>query len=192
MSSKYDEKPWRKLLDDITLYKRQQEKLIRENQNNMKTAKISKDTAKEMIESGIESLKKVAYDTYPELKENELPEKWEELGSIDGYYIDSVSDICQMHLDFASHGCKNTVPTEELAEAILALCQLLYLREVYRAGWKPDFNTWKNLVYIDSNNWAIGGSLSMHEIFTFQNKETAKLFRNNFRDLLEKIKPLYE
>lgn len=158
--------------------------------NKMKTAKISKDTAKEMIESGIESLKKVAYDTYPELKERELPEKWEDLESVEGFYIDHLSMIHEAY-DFTNKSNRNVLPTKELAEAILALCQLLYLREVYRDGWKPKKGGRYFSLDIDyEGDWVV--TKRMGNIFSFQDLEITKMFGHNFEYLINKIKPLYE
>lgn len=37
--------------------------------------------------------------------------------------------------------CKNNVPTKEIAEKIIALCQLYIIAEYYNDGWVPD---WKD------------------------------------------------
>lgn len=162
--------------------------------NKMKTAKISEQTAKEMIDSGVESLKKVAYDTYPELKEKELPEKWEDLESIAGFYVSSFSCVRHFLGQPSNPSQKNTLPTIELAEAILALCQLLYLREVYRDGWNQccDYACVICLRDKDWDTFILKKSDFSNNIFSFKKMSTAEKFLSNFRDLLDKTKPLYE
>lgn len=39
--------------------------------------------------------------------------------------------------------CKNNVPTQEIAEKIIALCQLYIIAEYYNDGWVPD---WEDII----------------------------------------------
>lgn len=45
---------------------------------------------------------------------------------------------------------KNYLPSKELAEAMLALCQLIQLRDCYNQGWKPDWEDIKCKYCIDT------------------------------------------
>ena len=92
---------------------------------------------------------------------------------------------------------KNVLPNPELAEAILALCQLIQLRDCYRQGWVPNFNAENN-----QKKWKItfdrgfilcsgGYCADDQDIFVFQSQEIQLEFKNNFKDLLEKVKPLF-
>lgn len=159
-------------------------------ENNMKTVKISKETAKEMIDSGIESLQKLAYDTYPELDAGGLPTKWEDLEKVNGYYVNSTSEIRRLLPEDALPHARNTVPTEKLAIAIRALCKLLYLREVYRDGWRPSVGNLEHALKLTDIHWSLGAYTN--EMFSFQDSKTLILFYNNFRDLLEETRPFFE
>ena len=52
-----------------------------------------------------------------------------------------LTDTTSLLLSTGPDKDKNTLPTKELAEAMLAMCQLLYLRDIYNDGWVPD---WEN------------------------------------------------
>jgi len=80
---------------------------------------------------------------FKEIKK-QLPESWEELKNISGYYS---NDFSQINQDFNINTCeqnKNYFATEEQAKASIALAQLSQLRKVYRNGWVPDC---KNDIY---------------------------------------------
>lgn len=159
-------------------------------EQDKRSVQISKETAKEMIDSGIDSLKKLAYDTYPELDSGGLPTKWEDLEEVSGYYVHTISEIRRIVPEDALPHARNTLPTEELARSIRALCQLLYLREVYRDGWKPSVGNLEYGLKLTGNDWSLGAYIN--EMFSFQDLKTLFLFYNNFRDLLEQTRPFFE
>ena len=100
---------------------------------------------------------------------------------------------------------KNLIPNKQCAEAILALTQLLQLREFYRQGWKPspDYTgdyyavsicaTYENdeninnkyklevipYSYDSSNEFP-----EFYDVFTFEYEDIAKAFKENHKDLL--------
>ena len=170
--------------------------LYEENNINMeKQVKLSLATAKEFYKQGGAS-KAFALDNYTEqeLSKKELPKSWEELKIISGYYIDSnsvLSNHCKNILSIGN-GNKNLFPTKELAEASLALSQLLQLREVYRDGWIPDYKNTKGKygIYVIENILIVDITYGTAKIFSFQDREIANLFLTNFKDLLEIAKPL--
>lgn len=96
--------------------------------------------------------------------------------------------------------CRSTVtdrkllPDRKTAEAALALCQLIQLRECYNQGWKPDWNgndekycieLYANEV--DIENWKCRATSPLF----FKTEELRDFFFENFRELVEKLKPLY-
>ena len=87
----------------------------------------------------------------------------------------------------------NLLPNRECAEAILALCQLIQLRDCYRQGWKPDWtsNDTKYCINFNNNFIQTNGYTNTHQILTFQTYELRQEFVNNFKDLIEKVKPLF-
>ena len=121
---------------------------------------------------------------------NELPNSWKELEVIDGYWVSALSRVCS-YTSEASLTSKNTFKTEEQAEASIALAQLSQLRDVYRQGWEPnEEERFLQYIIMFSGNkphiYYIQGSCFL----SFQNSKTAELFLKNFRDLIEKAKPL--
>jgi hypothetical protein len=124
-----------------------------------------------------------------------LPARWEDIReSKEGWYIDGNSVISRTHAvrHILGGTDRNSLPTKELAQAMLAMCQLLYLRDIYRQGWVPDWTD-------DSYKYEIiynEGQLYKDELMyhaspmSFQSEEIRDLFMKNFADLLEQAKEL--
>ena len=87
---------------------------------------------------------------------------------------------------------KNLLPNKEYAEAILALCQLIQLRDCYNDGWKPDWTRVdsKYTIYVVGNIVVGGSNTNVNRIFAFKTQELRDQFLENFRDLIEIAKPL--
>ena len=139
-------------------------------------------------------------------KENTKPRSWEEYCSnFKGcyYYIQDNRD--NIASSFTPNGFissyKNILPSKELAEAFLAMMQLVSLRHDWinkwsidrgmSDDWEPD---WSNV-----KNWCIAYCLneinvlqysSISQSLSFPTKEMATDFVNCFKDLLEIAKPL--
>ena len=81
----------------------------------------------------------------------------------------------------------NLLPNKQAAEAHLALIKLHQLRDCYRQGWKPDWEKEEIKWCIDKrkNYLIITSSYSYSKFLSFQSKEIAQLFLNNFQDLIE-------
>lgn len=133
----------------------------------------------------------------------ELPKKWEDLHTVQGYCVDFNTEIKSSKPDFLVGGMyktsRNVFPTLKEAEASIALAQLCQLRDIYNEGWKP------NWVDIKQNKYVIGfeynPELEIEDIYMTQNNivrnvitlksiELAKQFLENFKDLIEQAKPL--
>ena len=141
------------------------------------------DLKKSDLTKGVVAFKKIA---------PQLPKTWEELKEVKGWYCKSNSELDvarSLHL-LAEY--KNTFVTLAQAQASLALAQLSQLREVYRQGWTPNWLDNQNkycVVFMDSHiileRW-----VSTHNFLSFQTKEIAEEFRNNFCDLIKQANPL--
>jgi hypothetical protein len=127
-------------------------------------------------------------------KQPELPKRWEDLEYIKGYYVSLTSGVLfwDKEDEELEDADKNIFATKEQAEAAIALAQLSQLMEVYRQGWKPDWHD-------DQKKYGIGfycGHIDVAEIvwtnifLSFQSPEIRDEFLENFRDLIEKAKPL--
>ena len=92
-----------------------------------------------------------------------------------------------------SYSDKNILPSKQAAEQHLALMQLHQLRDCYRQGWIPDWSDCENKyciiydsVYCNTNyNHSIAVHTHTNEFLTFQSREIAQEFLNNFKDLIE-------
>lgn len=158
----------------------------------MREIKISIETAQRWANGTDEELKELALQTYPELAKKELPKSWEELGKINGYVISSFSKIEEYKYIHTEIDGKNTFATKEQAEASIALAQLSQLREVYRNGWVPDFidSNKKHCIFLIEDKITTDWFKISNHFLSFQDAETRDLFLENFRDLIEKSKPL--
>lgn len=156
----------------------------------MKQVNLSLELAKKMYEGTNEELKQFALENYPELGKKPLPKSWEELEDKKGWFVNGLGGLVKSvnerfsHVDFE---------TKEQALASIALAKLSRLREVYRDGWKPDWSDDKaskfcitpKLSGIDVNMYFNTGFF-----LSFQDRKTAELFLENFKDLIEQAKPL--
>lgn len=120
----------------------------------------------------------------------EFPKTWEDciLQVCDTEYIDENSTI----QEGGGYGCceeyaKKEIPAG-LGNPLLALCQLLVCREVYRQGWKPDWRNSNQEKYCVS--YQDGVNIHIDRVWSFQSAEVRSAFLENFRDLIEEAKEL--
>ena len=160
-----------------------------------KTIKLTLEKAKEFYKKGgeLKDLALLAF-TEEELTKVELPKTWEEFCSqfnmqYGEYYIYIDSSIKENSDDYRnSIFDKNMLPSKEAAEAHLALMQLHQLRDCYRQGWTPnwlDDNNKYCIVYNSVCNYFISINKSTRVFLSFQSREIAQLFLDNFRSLIE-------
>jgi hypothetical protein len=128
------------------------------------------------------------------IPENEiLSDKWK-LDKNNLYlYITSASSIRELASSLHTlpeH--KNSLSSLQLAEAMLALCQLLVMRDKYNGDWKPDYTdtTKKYTISFQKNYISLDVVWEFHRILAFKTQELACLFLKNFKDLIEIAKPL--
>lgn len=103
------------------------------------------------------------------------------------HFIGNDSTICYwLGTMYRQSTYKNMVPSEKAAKQHLALMQLHQLRDCYRQGWKPDWNddNAKYSIFYDDRYW-IGAYNSLRHFLSFQTREIAEEFLNNFRELIE-------
>lgn len=163
-----------------------------------KQIKMSLELAKQMLgkDEAMDMLIKQNFSNEELGIKPKLPKKWEDLELISGYFINESSYIHQLNPDKILHNTsytnRNTLPTKELAQAMLALCQLLYLRDIYNDGWQPDWKSGGQRYTIVSRDNMIGcfeNNTVSHPI-VFKTSKLRDLFFENFKDLLEIAKPL--
>jgi len=139
-------------------------------------------------------------DTLEVEKISRLPETWEEFcintHTKDGEcYIDTFGFILHRECDCTRKfdTDKNTLPNRKTAEAMLALCQLIQLRDHYNDGWEPDWkDVWKSKYCIVSDGQILRSDEhhTASRVLAFKTAELRDQFLENFRDLIEIAKPL--
>lgn len=129
----------------------------------------------------------------------QFPKSWEEFCEVypiqEGEaYINNVS--MAVTIDFSrnrSYSNKNILPSEEMAKAVNALCQLIQLRDYYNQGWKPKWNdhTLKYTIISTGNcSVEILPFYTMPRVLSFQNRKVCEEFYKNFRELIKVARPL--
>lgn len=124
-------------------------------------------------------------------KINEIPKTWEDLRYISGAYISALSKVITDNSVRTYPSSKNIFPTKELAEAALALAQLLQLRDRYNGDNKGFIYNKDNYCITFFNNsifkcW----NSNIQQVLAFRTIELRDEFYNNFKDLIEIAKPL--
>ena len=122
-----------------------------------------------------------------------LPKSWEELKEIGGYYVNRESEIIRLNNSILT--CefnKCVVPTESQAKAILALCQLLQLRDRYNDGEKLviDGKTSYYSIGIIKNNIERCRYIENNCILKFKTEELRDHFLQHHIALIEEAKEL--
>lgn len=136
--------------------------------------------------------------------EKQLPKTWDEFCKKQPYREGEggiVSDCDTLYVYSPQKNCerspmfdKTLLPSTEKAEAIIALCQLIQLRDFYNDGWKPDWTTCKTkyCLALGPNGWYQATSCTAEHILSFKTAEVRSEFALNFKDLLAKLTPLFE
>lgn len=159
----------------------------------MKQVNLSLELAKKMYEGTNEELKKFALENYPELDKKPLPKSWGELENKNGFYGNPAGNVIKSNPKHEANHCHYDYETQEQALASIALAKLSRLREVYRNGWKPDWNNdeyAKYCLYFEESNIKIESYYYASYFLSFQDRKTAELFLENFKNLIEQAKPL--
>ena len=90
-------------------------------------------------------------------------------------------------------------PTQELADASEALRRLLFLRDYYNEGWKPDWKdgSYKEILCFEADfhskkdfKYRFYSSKSEPRVLAFKDSEVRKRFFEDQKELLEIAKPL--
>jgi hypothetical protein len=146
--------------------------------------KLSLETATEMYNSGIELIKAFALENYPDLEKKTLPSTWEELRCVSGYYTNSFSNVYFIDNGSTLESTQNTLPTESLAKAMLAMCKLQYLKHIYNDGWVPDYQDedTKYAICFNRNKPNISCTCNTSRPLVFKSLELVDLFLKNFID----------
>jgi hypothetical protein len=142
----------------------------------------------EMLEAEVAMLqpeRKVAFPVSAPASAPELPKRWEDLGTVDGFFIKTpnTQKIGKVYTVIYN---KNVFAYEKEAASALAMAQLSQLMKVYRAGWEPNwtdpYKKW--CIYRQENELEVGWFCEMYCYLSFPTKELAEMFLANFRPLI--------
>ena len=136
--------------------------------------------------------KNSTFETIKFKEKSKLPMTWKELEYLKGYYINSSSQIQPYTSKETDNDNKNTWPTKELAEAALALSQLLQLRDRWNGDWKADWQKAdeKHVITIIADRTQKDWFTAVNKVLAFKTPELRDKFLDTFRDLIETAKPL--
>lgn len=135
-------------------------------------------------------------------KEKELPKTWEEFCENNPrregeYFIDDYSKITEACPSQEGMGREiiedaNVLPSKEYAEAMLALCKLIQLRDCYNGNWKPNWKeeSFKYVIKFFNEDIYKDCPLRSRNFLAFKTKELRDAFCNNFEDLIKEAKLL--
>lgn len=159
--------------------------------------RISLDKAREWYNQGGE-LKELALSAFSEkeITESALPNTWQEFCEMypikedkKEYFIDENSNIKLLKKGIRHNTIhRNVLPSLQSLKAHIAQMQLHQLRDCYRQGWVPDWRDGeqeKYTILYNSDNYIIDLAWRSQRFLSFQSKEIAEKFLNNFKGLIE-------
>ena len=123
----------------------------------------------------------------------QLPKTWEEFckqnkTKKNEYYLGIWSSIREADDGERDKDTDRVVlPNKQAAEQHRALMQLHQLRDCYRQGWEPNWNDNydKYIIIKNRGKYGVFAASWISRFLAFQDKERAKEFLTNFRDLIE-------
>ena len=153
---------------------------------------LTPEKAKEFYKKGGE-FRDLALSAYTEEELNpSLPKTWEEFCDLfkihEEYHIDSASDIIKNEGDYYRDPIlnRNLLVSKEAANQHLVLMQLHRLRDCYRQGWKPDLTVPESIfaIFCTKGKYSVEEFIYSSGFLSFQSRQLAQEFLNNFRDLI--------
>jgi hypothetical protein len=134
-------------------------------------------------------------------KKDNKPRSWEEYCEQQmelrkkGYFTATASNLVECNwANMTFHEMrKNVLPSKKLAEAFLAMMQLMSLRQAWVGDWQPNFNSCVNekwCIEVELDKVRVVPSSFRHYALSFPTLEMAVEFKDCFKDLLEIAKPL--
>lgn len=142
-----------------------------------KTVEITLETAKQMYNSGVDSLKQLALDNFTkeELEKIKFP-IWKEI-----------------YKNYLVNNCIEINGNENYTTQLQALSKLLYARDIYNGDWKPNWGnnyTYKHIIGFNKDKVQKSHRNITQAVLAFKDEETRDAFYENFKDLIEEAKEL--
>lgn len=115
-----------------------------------------------------------------------LPKRWEDLETVDGWYVDEVSGVRDFYGTTRDVN-KNVFATEQQARSFgIIYPQLTQLMKVYRNGWEPDWSVAnaKYCVALQEGKLMVVTVFISNQPITFPTADIAEQFLTDHRDLI--------
>lgn len=130
---------------------------------------------------------------FKKVESNKRPMSFLEIKNIKGFYVDDMSGIRAVDC-LNRDSTKNTWPTNKLADAALALSQLLQLRDAWNGMTQDDFvfdGTHRYFSICNRHDKVFCQEIeNMRKPLSFKDEETRDAFLKQFRPLIETALPL--
>lgn len=126
-------------------------------------------------------------------KEKLFPTEWKDFKTTSGWYVSACSTITELQPEPSRETNFNTWQTKELAEASLALCQLVRYRDAWNNGWVPNWtkdDEVKYVILVISDKLVTRHSILTQSVLYFNNSKIRDNFFIQFKHLLRIAKPL--
>ena len=110
----------------------------------------------------------------------------------------SAKELCDFYnidgFDLSNDFVDACVPSEEEAEAVNALCKLMFLRKAFNDAWEPDWNDDMQSKWVIHNKNGVLVSewttMKLTKPLVFRSEKVCNQFLKDYRELLETAKPL--
>lgn len=159
-----------------------------------KTIELTVEQARELLgkDKAMDVLIRANF-TEDELKP--MVTRWEDLGSIGGWYVNDGSTVIKLNLSLTNKENRNIFATKEQAEGVLAMAQLSQLMKRVNGDWKPDWKGDGHSKYtIDYTNgcivtdcWSIDA-----QFLAFPTPEIRDQFAKDHEDLIKEFFKIYQ
>ena len=158
-----------------------------------KTIELTIEQAREMLgkDEAMDALIRANF-TEQELKPR--VKGWEDLGQIEGWYVDSLSKLGRSHLIDATFKNKNIFAKKTQAEGVLAMAQLSQLMKDVNGDWSPDWcdGDYKYCIEFLSKEISFSACNSFAQFLIFPTEEIRDKFAEDHKELILEYFKIYQ
>lgn len=157
-----------------------------------KSIKLTPEQVKSIYTTADEAIKTLLENNFPELKPKPIvPDKWEDLDKISGYYISPVGNIyeCTSYIDVFTYCNKNIFTTKKQAKSALAYAQLTQLMKATGdcdVDWSS-FDKAKYCIRRINNNLNVDFYKNTFGFLAFNTKSACEEFLKKHIDLIKQF-----
>ena len=115
-------------------------------------------------------------------------DSWEDLETIDGYFLNGVSEIVSVNNLLTHDTTRNTCHTKEQTESQRDFAMLTQLRDKVRGDWKPDWTdsySYKYCIWIEKEKIKTGVFYVIEYFLAFETQQQCNDFLDRHEELIE-------